>query len=99
MKLWLSAWTLATTMIAISTCEPSRALLSDWRILLAFVMVVIISPVLGFFLGVLAGSVMLPPLYELREWMNGGPFKTGDSVQILIGPYKGHPLEVDVKRK
>jgi hypothetical protein len=89
MRLWLGGWTLGIAAAAISATEPRFAMFSDWTGFLLFVVVVIVSPLLGFFLGIFAGSVILPPLYELRERLNGGPFKAGDSVQILVGPHSG----------
>ena len=79
---------------AISATEPSRATFLDWRSILSFTVVVVISPAIGFFLGILFGALLLPPMYALRERLNGGPFKVGDSVQILIGPHKGMITQV-----
>lgn len=76
-------------VFAISATEPSRAIFTDWRSFMSFTVVVIVSPAIGFFLGILFGSLLLPPMYVLRERLNGGPFKVGDSVQILVGPHKG----------
>jgi len=94
MKLWLGAWTIGIATVAIAATEPQRSTFTDWRSLLSFLAVVIISPVLGFFVALFAGSVILPPVFELRERLNGGPFKAGDSVQILIGPHKGEISQV-----
>jgi hypothetical protein len=89
MKLWLGGWTLGVAAAAITATDPSVATFSDWRSLLSFAVVVIVSSVLGFLVGVVAASMMLPPIYEFRERLNGGPFKVGDSVQILVGPHRG----------
>jgi len=90
MKLWFAAWTLGVTVCAMIAIEPSRVVtLLEWRGRLIVCVVAIVSPILGFFLGALVGSFILPPLYELRERLNGGPFKAGDLVQILVGPYRG----------
>ena len=89
MKLWLGASTLGMTVLAIAATEPTRATFLDSRRMLLFGVVTMMSPVLGFFLGVVAGSVILPPIYALMERLNGGPFKAGDLVQILAGPHRG----------
>ena len=94
MRLWFSAWTLGVAAVAVAATEPSLATFADWRSILSFALVVVISPLFGFFLGLLAGSVILPPMYAIRERLNGGPFKTGDRVQILIGPHKGEITHV-----
>lgn len=89
MKLWLGGWVLGVTVAAIVATDPSFAAFSDWSVFLLFAVVLIVSPVLGYFLGFVVGSMILPPLYEMRERLNGGPFKAGDSVQILVGPHSG----------
>lgn len=94
MKLWFGAWTLGVAVLAITATEPSRATFLDWRGVLFVAVVAIVSAILGFFLGVFAGSVFLPPVYALRERLNGGPFKTGDLVQILVGPHRGKTTTV-----
>ena len=94
MRLWFSAWTLGVAALAIAATNPCLATFADWRSILSFAVVAAISPIFGYFLGLLAGSMILPPMYALRERLNGGPFKTGDRVQILIGPHKGEITQV-----
>lgn len=89
MKLWFGAWTIGVPVLAIIAAEPSRTTLLDWRGVLLVAVIAVVSPVLGFFLGVFAGSVLLPPVYALRERLNGGPLKAGDLVQILVGRHRG----------
>lgn len=89
MKLWLGTFTLGTTLAALAATQPSRTTFSDWRSLLSLLVVVVISLPLGFFLGVVSGSIFLLPLFALREQLSGGPFTVGDAVQILIGPHSG----------
>ncbi len=35
------------------------------------------------------GWFFIGPFFYAREMKNGGPFKVGDTVQILSGPHKG----------
>jgi len=43
---------------------------------------------LGFFVGVFIGAFVLPPICCWRSWVNGAPFRAGDRVRILDGPYR-----------
>ena len=40
------------------------------------------------------GWFVIGPLYYSREMKNDGPFKIGDTVQILCGPHKGRVSRV-----
>ena len=53
-----------------------------------------LAAVLGYFVGILAGFFCLGPLYYNRSIMNGEPFKQGDMVQILVGPFKDRVVRV-----
>src|SRR5262245_7476649 len=55
---------------------------SSWYVLL-------LAFVLGLMLALFPGWFVVGPLYYSRELKNGGPFKVGDTVQILAGPHKG----------
>jgi len=54
-----------------------------------FAWFVLLAVILGFFLAIFPGWFIIGPLYYAREVKNGGPFKIGDTVQILCGPHKG----------
>lgn len=94
-KLWIAAWVLGSLFVVIDACEPTLALFSDVRALLSFAAAVVIAPLLGYFLALFVGCIVLPPVYELRERLNGGPFKPGDTVRILVGPYAGRITQVE----
>lgn len=95
LKVWLGFSTIGGLVAVIVVCEPNRALIMDFRGLLWFFLAIVIGPVLGFFLGVFLGSIILPPFYEIREQLNGGPFKPGDHVRILFGRHAGEVVVVD----
>lgn len=46
-------------------------------------------PALGFLWGMILAPVVWPALHRWRVRVNGGPFKIGDRVQIISGPYAG----------
>jgi len=54
-----------------------------------FVYWVLIGIPIGLLLALFPGWLYIAPLLFERDRINGGPFKVGDTVQILAGPYKG----------
>jgi hypothetical protein len=89
MYAWLGAGSVAATVFWVWACQPSWAALADWHVVLALVLGMVLAPVLGFFVAVLAFVFLVVPIYQFRGALNGAPFKKGDRVQILIGPHRG----------
>ena len=94
MKIWFTAIPLLFLAITLYACDPIVPYLVNWRFLLVILVAVPISLVLGFFVAVLLGSIILAPVYYYRVRKNGGPFREGDFVQILVGPYRGRLVRV-----
>lgn len=89
LKIYLSACSGTCLVLAILACRPSVELFTDWQYMLVFIVAVVISPVLGFYLALPCGFLVLGPLYRVQERRNGGPFKPGDWVRILVGAHRG----------
>jgi hypothetical protein len=53
-----------------------------------------LAPVIGFFVAFIFASIVFPLVVYICECMNGGPFKVGDTVQILTGPYRGRVTRI-----
>jgi hypothetical protein len=68
--------------------------LAGWGEFVHFAWYVAIALLLGFFLALFPGWFVIGPLYYDRELKNGGPFKVGDTVQILSGPHKNRITQV-----
>jgi hypothetical protein len=92
--LWLGGIPLLVAINAARTTEVGLTSLADWRVALWTVGVLGLGLLLGFFVAVLLGCVVLSPIYSARERENGGPFEVGDTVQILAGPHKGRVARV-----
>jgi hypothetical protein len=54
----------------------------------------LLGVIFGFFVALLLGWPVLGAAYYDRELKNGGPFKVGDRVQVLVGPYRGHVVRI-----
>lgn len=89
LKIWLTLSVLVFSVAAVRAGDLSLVTLKNWQLLLSLIWNFFIWALLGFFVGLLSGSVLLPPLYRYRAIKNGGPFKQGDIVQILVGSYRG----------
>jgi len=88
-KIYLGACSGTFFVLTILACRPSLELFKDWQYVLLFIFAVVIAPVLGFYLVLPCGFLVLGPLYRVQERRNGGPFKPGDRVRILVGAHRG----------
>lgn len=88
-RAWLTITPVIVVVLAVNACEPSLALCQSWQAVGFYLIVLIISPLLGYFGAVLAGVFIFGPMYYSRGLLNGAPFKEGDVVQILAGPHRG----------
>jgi hypothetical protein len=75
--------------------------LSEVWNLVRLVFYVTVALLLSFLMAVVAGSLLaaiiwpfLRPLYKAWCLKNGAPFRVGDHVQILVGPYRGRVVRV-----
>lgn len=93
-KIWFGFVLLFSVVLAVRASHPTMAALADWRVLLWLVAAVVLALLLGFFVAVMCGWLILGPLYYARLQMNGGPFKVGDHVEILYGPHRGRVVRV-----
>ena len=75
MKIWFTVVPLFFTVGIVSMCEPSWALMTNWKSLLGLTAVIVLSLILGFFASLLVGWPILGSLYYDRELKNGGPFQ------------------------
>jgi hypothetical protein len=66
----------------------------SWGDGLAFFAIVGLALLLGYFAAILLGWFVLGPLYYDRSVQNGEPFHEGESVHILVGPYRGRIARV-----
>jgi hypothetical protein len=90
--LWFSAWT--GSGVACGAILSLRVLMAFPAgvlnlLLIPFLAIYcILAGALGFFIGVLVGAIVLPPICWWRGWVNGAPFQVGDRVRILDGPHR-----------
>lgn len=93
-KIWFGFVLLFCVVLAVRASHPTMAAMADWRVLLWLVATVVLALLLGFFMAILCGWLILGPLYYARLLKNGGPFKVGDHVEILYGPHRGRVVRV-----
>ncbi len=87
-RTWFTVIPLLLVLAAVRACEPTPALLLNWRCLLQFVGLVLLSLLLAFFSAILVGWPILGPIYYDRGLKNGAPFHEGDLVRISAGPHR-----------
>jgi hypothetical protein len=88
-RIWFAAIPLLLALAVGRTCASFLDPFADWWDFFRFAWFVLLALLLGFFLAVFPGWFVIGPLFYDREMKNGGPFKVGDTVQILSGPHKG----------
>ncbi len=81
-------------IVALAVCKPTVDTFREWQYILLFLLAVIVSPILFFLLGVLITIPIIGPIYYVRERVNGGPFRVGDTVYIIAGKHKGKVARV-----
>ena len=94
MKIWFIAVPILWVILDLRACEPTTATLTDLPSMLWLVVVALLSLVWGFFVAAIIALTFFVPVYEARALKNGGPFKSGDLVQILVGPHCGKVARV-----
>lgn len=94
MKGYFGLWAIFGVVVAVSTCQPSRAVLTDWIYWLLFIVSIVVAPLLFAFLSVPVSFIVLVPLYYLGDRLAGAPFRVGDHVKILVGPHCGRIVEI-----
>jgi hypothetical protein len=71
--------------LIVRACGPSALLLADWRYLLWFIGVILLTLPLSLLLSLILLGLVIGPLYHHRGLKNGAPFYVGDRVRILSG--------------
>ena len=80
--------------VSVAACRPRAELFKDWRYDLLFLVAIVVSPVIGFFLALPFIFIVVGPFYRFQAWRNGAPFQPGDRVRILAGPHCGRVTQV-----
>lgn len=93
-RIWFTAIPFSLAMAVGVWCAGFLHPLSALWDFIRFAWFVLLALLLGFFLAMFPGWFVIGPLYCDREMKNGGPFKVGDSVQILRCPHKGRVSRV-----
>jgi hypothetical protein len=93
-KAYLSVAAIVGVVVAVTVCQPSIAIFSDRSYLLVFVVSLLLAPVLFVFLALPFFWILVGPLYYIRARLNGAPFRVGDSIRILVGPYRGRVVQI-----
>ena len=87
-RIWMLACPLAFTAWTVRSIGPlGHAFSNVWSGVL-FVVVILLSALLGFMAAIPTGWLVLGPILMAHGERNGGPFVPGDLVQIVSGAYR-----------
>src|SRR5579884_3966187 len=84
-RLWLIAGTGGSSLLAVWG-DPIRKASFTWGHRFILTSDIVLFGIIGFFIGVVIGAAILPPIYRLRVRLSGGPVQPGDVVMLLTGP-------------
>ncbi|NLW84015.1 MAG: hypothetical protein GXY41_06385 [Phycisphaerae bacterium] len=76
---------LAIISLIFYECRFNIDMLTDWRIAIGIVVLVLIAIPLGWILGAI---IIWPFAYRICAFVNGAPLIEGDMVQVLVGQFK-----------
>jgi hypothetical protein len=93
-RIWFTAIPLMVAAAVVVACADFLHPLSAWWDFVRFSWFVLLALLLGFFLAMFPGWLIIGPLFYDRELKNGGLFKVGDRVQILSHPHRGRVSRV-----
>lgn len=88
---WLGAWSVLALVRLMKEINDTPWYGWSWLWLL---LLVPFTMLIGVLVGGVLGTFVLGPIFSSRGFKNGGPFRVGDTVQILNGPYKGKVTQV-----
>ena len=88
-RIWLAVGPVIALAVAIGTCEPATATFRNWQGVLLLVVILVVSPLLGYFAALLGAAFVIGPMYRAQARSNGAPFGEGDRVQVLAGKHRG----------
>ena len=92
--LWLSLPSLGTAAYCLNLAEFRFEYLRDWSMAGNYLLIALPAAVLGFVVWGLPAGMLLGILLHYRSMMNGGPFKPGDTIQVIGGIYDGRITKV-----
>lgn len=93
-KGYLACWAVFGVAVVISECQPAKVMFTDWIYCALFVISLVLAPFLFAFLSLPVAFIFLIPIYYLGDRLAGAPFRVGDHVRILVGPYRHRVVEI-----
>ncbi len=88
-KLWCGGSVLATMAYLVVRLFPTFEMLGLSLSSAQLVFSILIAGVAAYFASLILGCYFLPPIYRIRERINGAPFQAGDIVKVLKKPHRG----------
>ncbi len=93
-KLWIGGIVAGVTIGFILQLLSTFAILGISLSSLVLGVAILLLSVIAYLASLVLGSCLLPPIYRMRERINGAPFQAGDLVEIMRKPYRGLKGEI-----
>lgn len=88
LKLWLGGCTVVSAITGGYIEYNKLSPLLTWVVLAESLFFIAVFAGLGYLLALIPATFVFGPMYYSRGLKNGEPFQSGDTVHILVGPYK-----------
>jgi len=95
-KLWCGGVVAATMAYLVVWLFPTFEILGFSLSSALLVFSILIAGVAAYFASLILGCCVLPPIFRIRERINGAPFEAGDIVKVLKKPYRGKIGHIEV---
>lgn len=93
-KCWYPCFIFFFVVWTVLKSNVTLAELAYWQFEVLLLVWIIFAIPLGFLIAIPVGAIVLPPIYSLFLWSNGGELKEGELVKVLVGPHKGEIARV-----
>jgi hypothetical protein len=93
-KIWIGGIVLVSMTILVIKLAPSFADLGFSLSSIWLALSILLVGIIAYLVSIILGSCLLPPIYRSRERINGAPFYSGDTIEVMKKPHRGRIAEV-----
>jgi hypothetical protein len=94
-RIWISMFVFFSLIYLYQRISPSLDNFLSISFVFTFTVAVICVTGISYLASLVIGCMILPPIFQYREKLNGAPFKKGDCVIILKRSRRGQTARID----
>ncbi len=93
-KIWIGGIVTGATIGLLIHFLPTFAIIGVSFSSVGLGVAILLSSAIAYLGSLVLGSCLLPPIYRMRERINGAPFEEGDYVEIMKKPHRGKTARI-----